>query len=61
MMADLHEEYGPVVRIAPDELAFAGPDAWKDIYGTHNGKMSLPKNPSVRLKDSVIFKGRMLN
>ncbi|KAI0116322.1 cytochrome p450 monooxygenase [Nemania sp. FL0031] len=32
----LHEEYGPVVRIAPDELAFIESQAWKDIYGHHN-------------------------
>lgn len=61
VVADLHEEYGPVVRIAPDELAFAGQDAWRDIYGTHDGKMSLPKSPSVRLKDSNTFKDRRLN
>lgn len=24
-------KYGPVVRIAPDELAFSQPDAWRDI------------------------------
>jgi len=28
-----HDKYGPIVRIAPDELAFNHPDAWKDIYG----------------------------
>lgn len=32
----LHEEYGPVVRIAPHELAFIEAQAWKDIYGHHN-------------------------
>ena len=28
----LHEKYGPVVRIAPDELTTVSPNAWKDIY-----------------------------
>ncbi|KAL6835594.1 cytochrome P450 [Trichoderma sp. SZMC 28015] len=28
-----HAIYGPIVRIAPDELAFEDPDAFKDIYG----------------------------
>ena len=37
----MHEEYGPVVRVAPSELAFADPEAWKDIYG--HGTASLPK------------------
>ncbi|KAI8955153.1 cytochrome p450 monooxygenase [Xylaria longipes] len=31
-----HEQYGPVVRIAPHELAFVDSQAWKDIYGHHN-------------------------
>jgi cytochrome P450 len=31
----LHEKYGPVVRVAPDELAFADAAAWKDIVGHH--------------------------
>ncbi|KAI1123503.1 cytochrome p450 monooxygenase [Nemania abortiva] len=36
----LHEEYGPVVRIAPDELAFIESQAWKDIYGHHSYEMA---------------------
>lgn len=32
-MRELHDTYGPVVRIASNELAFAEPAAWKDIYG----------------------------
>jgi hypothetical protein len=43
----LHEKYGPVVRIAPDELSFTHPDAWKDIYGHRVGNnhnvLELPK------------------
>lgn len=30
----LHEKYGEVVRISPDELSFAEPSAWHDIYQT---------------------------
>lgn len=33
----LFEKYGPVVRIAPNELAYADSTAWKDILG-HNPK-----------------------
>lgn len=29
----LHEKYGPVVGIAPNELSLADPAAWKDIFG----------------------------
>lgn len=32
-----HEKYGRIVRIAPDELSFADPDAWKSIYGYNTG------------------------
>ncbi|KAI5918886.1 cytochrome P450 [Camillea tinctor] len=32
-MLDLHNKYGSVVRIAPNELAFSDPRAWKDIMG----------------------------
>jgi cytochrome P450 len=28
----LHEKYGPIVRVAPDELSFTDPAAWRDIY-----------------------------
>jgi cytochrome P450 len=28
----LHVRYGKVVRIAPNELSFVDPNAWKDIY-----------------------------
>ena len=28
----LHERYGQVVRVAPDELSFTDPAAWRDIY-----------------------------
>jgi cytochrome P450 len=34
---ELHRTYGDVVRIAPDHLAFADPQAWKDIMGHHSG------------------------
>ncbi|KUI53331.1 Isotrichodermin C-15 hydroxylase [Cytospora mali] len=33
----LVDKYGPVVRVAPNELVFTDPDAWKDIYSHRNG------------------------
>jgi cytochrome P450 len=41
---ELHDRYGDVVRISPDELSFADPQAWRDIYGhgSRNGKGSTP-------------------
>ncbi|KAF2010740.1 benzoate 4-monooxygenase cytochrome-like protein P450 [Aaosphaeria arxii CBS 175.79] len=35
-LRDLHDRYGPVVRIAPDELSYTDARAWKDIYGNRN-------------------------
>ncbi|KPM37985.1 Isotrichodermin C-15 hydroxylase [Neonectria ditissima] len=29
---ELHAKYGPVVRIAPNNLSYINPQAWKDIY-----------------------------
>lgn len=40
----LHQEYGKVVRIAPDELSFIDGDAWKAIYGTRLGHGQKPKD-----------------
>ncbi|KAE8138900.1 cytochrome P450 [Aspergillus pseudotamarii] len=42
-MLDLHKRYGDIVRIAPDELAFSHPDAWKDILGHSKGGLYLEK------------------
>lgn len=30
---EFHRKYGPVVRIAPDELIFSDAKAWNEIYG----------------------------
>ncbi|KAH8668484.1 isotrichodermin C-15 hydroxylase [Xylariales sp. PMI_506] len=43
-IAKLHQRYGPVVRIGPNELAFTDPQAWKDIYGHKSaGQEEFPK------------------
>lgn len=33
----LHDKYGPVLRIAPNEVTFSHPDAWKDIFQPRKG------------------------
>ncbi|KAF3800754.1 Cytochrome P450 monooxygenase aclL [Colletotrichum gloeosporioides] len=50
---ELHEIYGPVVRIAPDELSYTQSEAWKDVYGPHGGtgymedpSQTFTKNPA---------------
>lgn len=40
----LHQQYGNVVRVAPNELSFASGDAWKPIYGTRIGHGQKPKD-----------------
>ncbi|CAH0057175.1 unnamed protein product [Clonostachys solani] len=32
-MSNLHKKYGPVIRVAPDELSFSSAVAFKEIYG----------------------------
>lgn len=34
---ELHAKYGPVVRVAPDEVSFNDAEALKDIYGIKSG------------------------
>lgn len=36
-MYHLHQKYGPVVRIAPNELAFSDHEAWKEVMGHKTG------------------------
>lgn len=38
----LHEKYGDIVRIAPDEVSFAHEDIWHDAFGRN----PLPRNPT---------------
>ncbi|PKY04603.1 cytochrome P450 [Aspergillus campestris IBT 28561] len=40
----LHAQYGPAVRIAPNEVTFTDPAAWKEIYGVRPGKPQRPKD-----------------
>ena|SRR6202035_739930 len=34
---ELHKKYGPIVRIAPNEVAISDPEAVKIIYSTSSG------------------------
>ena len=42
-----HDQYGPVVRIAPDELCYTTAAAWKDIFGYRPDHSQLPKDLRV--------------
>ena len=41
----LHDKYGPVLRLSPNELSFNTLGAWQDIYGHRNGRKDLSKHP----------------
>ncbi|GAB1317188.1 Isotrichodermin C-15 hydroxylase [Madurella fahalii] len=41
---ELHQIYGPVVRVAPWELSYISAQAWKDIYTGQKGKEPMPSN-----------------
>jgi cytochrome P450 len=52
---ELHEKYGDVVRISPDELSFIDPQAWKDIHGhvTKANQGTMPYKHWTRYGTSV--------
>ena len=41
--AALHDKYGPVVRVAPNELSYSTAQAWSDIYGSRPGVGQMAK------------------
>ncbi|PQE30432.1 benzoate 4-monooxygenase cytochrome P450 protein [Rutstroemia sp. NJR-2017a WRK4] len=41
----IHEKYGSIVRVAPNEVSFVDSRACKDIYGQRSGHKPFPKNP----------------
>ncbi|CAG8961162.1 hypothetical protein HYFRA_00002705 [Hymenoscyphus fraxineus] len=46
-IAELHEEYGPTIRLAPGEISFIDEEAWHDIYVKKvPGFGQLQKNPT---------------
>ncbi|KAL9116201.1 MAG: hypothetical protein Q9227_000572 [Pyrenula ochraceoflavens] len=43
-LSELHEKYGAVVRIAPNELSFNTSASWRDIYGQRKGHNTFIKS-----------------
>lgn len=57
-LLELHEKYGLIVRLGPNELSYIVPEAWEDVMGPHKaGKRSEnPKAPwycSPKNKDII--------
>ncbi len=44
-LVKLHDEYGEVLRIGPNELTYINPSVWKEIYGYNSGRPELVKDP----------------
>jgi cytochrome P450 len=44
-IAELHEKYGNIVRVGPDELSYILPEAWDEIMGRRRGGIENPKAP----------------
>jgi cytochrome P450 len=43
---NLHDRYGPIVRVAPNEVSYSDPQAWLDIYGPQpDERLGMPKDP----------------
>ncbi|KAJ5930554.1 hypothetical protein N7466_006047 [Penicillium verhagenii] len=59
-MLAMHNKYGPVVRIAPNELSFNSPGAYQDIYMPRSGRPPFGKHPRIYacklngVRDSII-------
>lgn len=41
-----HDQYGPVFRMAPDEVSFASEEAWQDIYAWRSGHKRAIRDPA---------------
>lgn len=54
----LHEKYGDAVRLAPDEVSFAAPEAWHDIFDHRPEHLTFPKHPLwAKLPDGKVDPG----
>ncbi|EKG21786.1 Cytochrome P450 [Macrophomina phaseolina MS6] len=49
----LHDQYGPFVRIAPDELSCISPAAWRDVYTRAAGRPEMQKDPRFFEHDNL--------
>jgi cytochrome P450 len=41
---EFHTKYGPIVRVAPNELSYADSRAWRDVYANRSGHQLFERN-----------------
>lgn len=53
---ELHDTYGPVIRIAPDTVSYITAEAWDEIYGFVKGSktQNFPKYLKERLTPQAV-------
>lgn len=54
-MLEFHQRYGPVVRLAPNELTYTTASAIKEIYGNRGGKKLMPPQFSLGTHEKTMF------
>jgi cytochrome P450 len=55
---DLHKKYGPIVRVAPNQLCFASPKALKEIYGANSQFSKAPIYEALGFKSLFTTRNR---
>ncbi|KAL8794970.1 MAG: hypothetical protein Q9195_002552 [Heterodermia aff. obscurata] len=48
---EFHEQYGDVIRLAPDEVAFANEQAWNEIYTSRRGHKRAVRDKAYYIGD----------
>ena len=58
MIHELHKKYGRVVRVAPNQLCFASPEALKEIYGANSKYSKAPIYDTLGFKSTFTTRDR---
>lgn len=54
-MLEFHQQYGPVVRLAPGELTYTTAAAARDIYGGRGGRKLMGPQSSLGANEKTMF------